>query len=146
MKKIFKKFYWVVLDLIFINIAFLFSLIVNFGMDWKVYFKVYWGLFFGLSVSFFLFALIFKLYRRLWRYLSICDLFLIAKVVTGGMFVFVIYFNGLKGIVFPYDVVVLTWFTILALISGSRLVWRLYCERKGIAKKGEDRIKSFWKW
>jgi FlaA1/EpsC-like NDP-sugar epimerase len=115
-------------------------LILGFGKGWSTYFYVYRELFFYLSISFLLFALIFKLYKRVWRYLSISDLFLIAEVVTGGMFVSVLYLNWMKGIVFLGTVVALTWFFSLALIGGSRLVWRIYCERDGIFKKGKERI------
>ncbi len=140
MEKFFRKFYWAVLDLLFINSALIFSLILRFGKDWRAYFYVYRELFLYLSISFLLFALIFKLYKRIWRYLSIGDLFLIAEVVTGGMFVSVLYLNWVKGIAFPRTVVALTWFFSLALVGGSRLIWRLYCERKSGFKKGEDRV------
>jgi FlaA1/EpsC-like NDP-sugar epimerase len=139
-EKFFRKFIWVVLDLLFVNFALIFSLILGFGKGWSTYFYVYRELFFYLSISFLLFALIFKLYKRVWRYLSISDLFLIAEVVTGGMFVSVLYLNWMKGIVFLGTVVALTWFFSLALIGGSRLVWRIYCERDGIFKKGKERI------
>ena len=140
MEKFFRKFIWVVLDLLFVNFALIFSLILGFGKGWSTYFYVYRELFFYLSISFLLFALIFKLYQRVWRYLSISDLFLIAEVVTGGMFVSVLYLNWMKGIVFLGTVVALTWFFSLALIGGSRLVWRIYCERDGVFKKGKERI------
>lgn len=140
MEKFFRKFIWVVLDLLFVNFALIFSLILGFGKDWSTYFYVYRELFFYLSISFLLFALIFKLYQRVWRYLSISDLFLIAEVVTGGMFVSVLYLNWMKGIVFLGTVVALTWFFSLALIGGSRLVWRIYGERDGVFKKGKERI------
>jgi len=139
-EKFFRKFYWLVLDLLFINFALIFSLILRFGKDWRAYFYVYRELFLYLSLSFLLFALIFKLYKRIWRYLSIGDLFLIAQVVTAGMLVSVLYLNGVKGIAFLPTVVALTWCFSLALVGGSRLVWRLYCERKGDFKKGKDRI------
>jgi len=135
LQKFLRKFYWLVLDLLFINFALIFSLILAFGKSWSTYFYVYRELFFYLSISFLLFALIFKFYRRVWRYLSISDLFLIAEVVTGGMLVSLLYLSGIRGMVFLPTVVVLT-----ALIGGSRLIWRIYGERDGILKKGEDRI------
>jgi FlaA1/EpsC-like NDP-sugar epimerase len=138
--KYFRKFYWLVLDLLSINFALIFSLILAFGKDWSTYFYVYRELFFYLSISFLLLALILKLYKRVWRYLSIGDLLLIAEVVTAGILVSVLYLNGIKGMVFLRTVLVLTWFFSLALIAGSRLAWRIYCERDGILKKGEDRI------
>jgi FlaA1/EpsC-like NDP-sugar epimerase len=36
--------------------------------------------------------------------------------------------------------VALTWFFSLALVGGSRLVWRLYCERKGALNRGQEQI------
>ncbi len=140
MKKIFRSFSWIVLDIIFINVSLILSLVLRFGKGWRAYFYVYRELFIYLSISFLLFAFIFKLYKRIWRYLSIGDLFLIAEVVTGGIFVSVLYLNWMKGIAFPRTIVALTWFFSLALVGGSRLVWRIYCERKGVFEKGEERI------
>jgi len=140
MKKFFRSFSWVVLDLVLINVSLILSFVLRFGRGWRAYFYVYRELFFYLSISFLLFALIFKLYRRIWRYLSIGDLFLIAEVVTGGIFISVLYLNWMKGIAFPRTIVALTWFFSLALVGGSRLVWRLYCERKGALNRGQERI------
>jgi len=140
MKRFFRSFFWVVLDIVFVNVSLILSLILRFGEGWGTYFYVYQGLIIYLTGFFLLFAVIFKLYRRIWRYLSISDLFLIVKVVTGGIFVTVLCLNWMKGITFPRTVVVLTWFFSLALVGGSRLVWRLYCERKGALNKGQERI------
>ena len=140
MKKIFKRFSWVILDIVFINVSLILSLILRFGEGWGTYFYVYRELIIYLSGFFLLFAVIFRLYKRIWRYLSIGDLFLIAEVVTGGIFGTVLCLNLVKGIAFPRTVVALTWFFSLALVGGSRLVWRLYCERKSGLKKGEERI------
>ena len=140
MQKFFRKFYWLVLDLLSINFALILSLILGFGKGWSAYFYVYRELFFYLSIAFLLLALILKLYQRVWRYLSIGDLFLIAEVVSAGMLVSVLYLHGMKGMVFLPTVLALTWFFSLALIAGSRLVWRIYGERDGVFKKGKERI------
>jgi len=140
MKNIIRRFYWVILDIVFINVSLVLSLILRFGKDWEIYFYVYRELIVYLTGLFLLFAIVFRLYKRIWRYLSIGDLFLIAEVVTGGIFGTVLCLNLLKGIAFPRTVVALTWFFSLALVGGSRLVWRLYCERKGALNKGQERI------
>jgi len=44
------------------------------------------------------------------------------------------------GIYFPWTVKALTWFISVALIAGSKLVWRLYWERKNLFKRKEERI------
>ncbi len=140
MKRFFRSFFWVVLDIVFINVSLILSLILRFGKGWGTYFYVYRELIVYLAGLFLLFAIVFRLYKRIWRYLSIGDLFLIAEVVTGGIFGTVLCLNFVKGIAFPRTVVALTWFFSLTLVGGSRLVWRLYCERKGALDKGQERI------
>jgi len=140
MKRLFRSFSWVVLDIVFINVSLILSLILRFGKGWGTYFYVYRELIVYLTGFFLLFAVVFRLYKRIWRYLSIGDLFLIAEVVTGGIFVAVLGLNWVKGAAFPRTVVALTWFFSLALVGGSRLVWRLYCERKGALNRGQERI------
>lgn len=140
MKRFFRSFSWVVLDIVLLNVSLILSLILRFREGWGNYFYVYRESIVYLSGLFLLFAVIFRLYKRIWRYLSIGDLFLIAEVVTGGIFGTVLYLNWVKGIAFPRTVVALTWFFSLALVGGSRLVWRLYCERKGALDRGQERI------
>lgn len=140
MKRFFRSFSWVVLDIVLLNVSLILSLILRFGEGWGNYFYVYRESIVYLSGLFLLFAVIFRLYKRIWRYLSIGDLFLIAEVVTSGIFGTVLYLNWVKGIAFPRTVVALTWFFSLALVGGSRLVWRLYCERKGTLDRGQERI------
>ncbi len=140
MKRFFRSFSWVILDIVLLNVSLILSLILRFGKGWGTYFYVYRESIVYLSGLFLLFAVVFKLYKRIWRYLSIGDLFLIAEVVTGGIFVTVLCLNWVEGIAFPRTVVALTWFFSLALVGGSRLVWRLYCERKGALNRGQERI------
>lgn len=140
MKNIIRRFSWIILDIVFINVSLILSLILRFGKGWEIYFYVYWESIVYLSGFFLLFAVVFRLYKRIWRYLSIGDLFLIAEVVTGGIFVTILCLNWAKGIAFPRTIVALTWFFSLALVGGSRLVWRLYCEKKSGFKKGGERV------
>jgi len=140
MKRFFRSFFWIVLDIVFINVSLILSLILRFGEGWGTYFYVYRELIVYLTGFFLLFAVVFRLYKRIWRYLSIGDLFLMAEVVTGGIFGAVLCLNWVKGIAFPRTIVALTWFFSLALVGGSRLVWRLYCERKGASNRGQERI------
>jgi len=140
MKNTIRKFSWVVLDLVFINVSLILSLILRFGKGWEIYFYVYRESIVYLSGFFLLFAVVFRLYKRIWRYLSIGDLFLIAEVITGGIFVTVLCLDWVKGITFPRTVIALTWFFSLAMVGGSRLIWRVYCERKGALNRGQERI------
>lgn len=130
MKKIFKRFVWVVLDLALIDVALIITLVLKYGKDCSPYFYLYRNLFVYLPLFFYLSTAIFRLYKRMWRYLSISDLFLIAEVVTAGVFASVLCLNLVEGFFPPRTVIALTWFFSLALVGGSRLVWRLYCEKK----------------
>ncbi len=140
MDKIIRKFYWVVLDLVFINISFVLSLVLRFSKEWDAYFFLCPESLIYLSVSFFIFALFFRLYTRIWRYLSIGDLFLITEVVTAGVFVSYLGLNIVHSLPLPRTVIALTWFFSLAFIGGSRLVWRLYWEGRTPLKRREERI------
>lgn len=140
MKNIFRSFSWVVLDFALIDVSLIITLVLKYGKDCSPYFYLYRWLFVYLPLFFYLSAIIFKLYRRIWRYLSINDLFLIAEVVTAGIFASILCLNLVEGFFPPRTVMALTWFFSLALVGGSRLVWRLHCEKKGGLKKGEERI------
>lgn len=140
MKRILKRFVWVVLDFILIDVALVLSLILRFGKDSSSHFYLYRELFVYLPLFFYLSAAIFRLYRRIWRYLSIGDLFLITEVITAGIFASVLWLNLVEGLLLPRTVIALIWFFSLALVGGSRLVWRLYCERKGALDRGQERI------
>jgi FlaA1/EpsC-like NDP-sugar epimerase len=134
------KLFWVCVDLFFINFALAFSFVLRFGSDWGENLYQYRIVFIYLSVLYIAFALIFKLYSRVWIYICINDLFLIAETVTGVVVVCVLYCNIAEGIYFPWTVKALTWFISVALIAGSKLIWRLYWERKDSFKKKGERI------
>jgi FlaA1/EpsC-like NDP-sugar epimerase len=140
MKKIFKRFFWVVLDLILIDGSLIITLIFKYGKDCVPYFYLYRELFVYLPLFFHLFAATFRLYRRIWRYLSISDLFLITEVVTAGMFTSILCLSLVEGFFPPRAVIALTWFSSLALVGGSRLFWRLYCERKNGFKVAGEKV------
>lgn len=140
MKKTLKRFVWIVLDFILIDLSLIITLIFKYGKDCSPYFYLYRELFVYLPLFFHLFAAIWRLYRRMWRYLSIGDLFLITKVVTAGIFASVLCLNLVEGFFPPRAVIALTWFSSLALVAGSRLIWRLYCERKSGLKVPGERV------
>lgn len=135
-----RKFFWLALDLVFINISFILSLVLRFGKEWDAYFFLGPESLIYLSVSFFIFALFFRLYTRMWRYLSIGDLFLITEVVTAGVFVSYLGLNIVHSLPLPRTVIALTWFISLAFIGGSRLLWRLYWEGRTPLERREERI------
>jgi len=120
--------------------AFVFSIILRFGHNWLEGLYQYRIIYIPLSLSYIIFAIIFKLYSRVWAYISISDLFLIAKTITATEVAWVLYFNLGKGMYFPWTVKILDWFISVSLIAGSKLLWRLYWERRTHFKRREERI------
>jgi FlaA1/EpsC-like NDP-sugar epimerase len=140
MKEFFRSFSWVVSDIVFINIALAISILLRFGEEFWARFYLYQETFIYLSLSFLLFAIIFKLYKRIWRYISTGDILLIIGIITVSLFISILCLNIGKGFFLPRTLIALTWFFSLTLIGGSRLLWRLYCEKRVRFKKGEERI------
>jgi len=140
MKKYSRKLYWICIDLLSLNFAIIFSMILRFGGGWIDNIYQYRAIFLYLSILYLIFAFIFKLYIRVWKYISIHDLFLIAGTITSTVIFCILYFNILKGIYFPWTVKALIWFISFTLIAGNKLIWRLYWGRKDRFKRKEDRI------
>lgn len=140
MSNYFRKILWLALDLFFINIALALSLILRFGQDWQLHLYEFMELFIYFSISFIIFATLLKLYNRLWRYISISDLFLITGTVTIAIIGSLLYLNIAIKSYIPWSVKVLTWFFSLAFIGGSKLIWRLFWEKKARFKRREERI------
>ena len=140
MEKYFRRSFWICFDLFSINIAFIFSIILRFGRNWGENLYQYRIVFLYLSLFYIIFAIVFKLYSRIWAYISIRDLFLITETVTVTVVALILYFNIVMGIYFPWTVKALTWFISVSLIGGSKLIWRLYWEKRTPLKRREKRI------
>ncbi len=140
MQKQFGNFFWISLDLLSINIAFVLSVILRFGKDWGEYLDKYKAAFIYLTIFYFIFALIFKLYNRIWVYTSINSLFMVAVTIICAVTACVLYFNIGREIYFPRTVQVLTWFISFSSIGGSKLLWRLYWEKRTPYKRRSERI------
>ena len=140
MKKFFRSFFWVISDILFINIALVISILLRFGEDFWARFYLYQEIFIYLSLFFLLFAIIFKLYKRIWRYISTGDILLVIAIITVSLFISILCLNIRKGFFLPRTLIALTWFFSLTLIGGSKLLWRLYCEKRVHFNKGEERI------
>jgi len=140
MWKYYRRICWMIHDLVFINSALILSLILRFGRDWTQHCYQCKELFIYFSISYIIFAILFRLYKRIWRYISINDLFLITGIVSAAMIISLLYLNLVIKIYIPLSVKALTWFFSLTFIGGSRLIWRLYCEKKSGFEKGGERI------
>ncbi len=118
------------LDLILIGISFLsaFLLRFDFSIPDNFYPLFKQGILVVLLTKPFVF--IFSgLYRNLWRYASLQDGVEITKVVTASSVIsgfLLMYLRHFEP--YPRSIFILDWFILLALITASRLIWRIYRE------------------
>lgn len=126
------------LDLVLIALAFAFSFLLRFDFQLPEAFLPHFKQ--GLLVVLLIKPLVFLssgLYRNLWRYASLQDGIEIAKVVTlstviaGFVLMYLRHFAP-----YPRSIFILDWFLLLALMSASRLVWRIYRETVIIPRQG----------
>ena len=75
------------------------------------------------------FFYLFKLYNRDWSYASLGELMAIVQAVTLGS-VGMLSMTYLTPLLLPLSIIIMQWALTIILIGGSRLVWRLYVERK----------------
>ena len=83
----------------------------------------------------------FKFYSRLWKYSTFEDLIIIIQSVSVGsilIFVITFFFEGFISIpkeyfrffLIPRTILIIDWFLLVIMIGGSRLLWRLWSEKK----------------
>ena len=83
----------------------------------------------------------FNFYSRLWKYSTLEDLILIIQSVSVGsilIFVSTFFFEGFISIpreyfrffLIPRTILIIDWFLLIIMIGGSRLIWRLWSEKK----------------
>ena len=140
MKMLFRKLFWIVLDIFLLNISFLFAIILRFGNTWKGGLVQYQSVFWVLTLFFIFFSLLFKMHQRIWRYISINDLLVIVETLTATIVVCLLYLNLIKDTYIPVTVKALTWFISLSLISGNKLIWRLYWEKRTPYKRKSEKV------
>jgi FlaA1/EpsC-like NDP-sugar epimerase len=80
-------------------------------------------------------------YSRLWRYSTLEDLIVIIQAVSVGsilIFVSTFFYDGFIAIpkeyfrffLIPRTVLIIDWFLLIAMIGGSRLIWRIWREKQ----------------
>tara|TARA_Y100001936_G_scaffold164809_1_gene160930 strand:+ start:1943 stop:3820 length:1878 start_codon:yes stop_codon:yes gene_type:complete len=83
----------------------------------------------------------FNFYSRLWKYSTLEDLIIIIQSVSVGsilIFVSTFFFEGFISIpreyfrffLIPRTILIIDWFLLIIMIGGSRLLWRLWSEKK----------------
>jgi FlaA1/EpsC-like NDP-sugar epimerase len=89
---------------------------------------------------------LFGFYSHWWRYVSIRDMWAVARGVTVACIVseFAVYLiNPVPGVRVPRSVLVLDWLILLALVAGARLLARTLIERpgpRGLVARGREAL------
>jgi FlaA1/EpsC-like NDP-sugar epimerase len=97
----------------------------------------------GVKIAVFI---LFRLYDHWWRYLSIRDMWAVARAVTVASLlaeVFVYLLDPEQGLRVPRSIVVFDWLILLALVMGARLLARTVIERPGrggIVARGKEAL------
>ena len=82
---------------------------------------------------------VFRLYEGIWRYVSVRDVFEMAKAVTASSALFALgaLLLGLRGM--PRSVLVLDWILCLGASGGLRIAARMVLERRPASRRRGDR-------
>lgn len=85
-----------------------------------------------------------RTHRRLWRYVSLNDLVVVAKAGSLAILLFYVglfQFTRLEN--FPRSVVMIHWMTLMLLLMGPRVLWRLSLDRSLIDKlRGQGKLRT----
>lgn len=121
-----------VTDVLLLLASFYLAHLVRFDFDMPVYFRAMMLQIMPLAIIIKLFVFyFFDLYRGMWRYTSIFDLLNIIKAVSVSslLLTFAILFSSSRFIGFSRSVILIDWCFSLLLLTGSRLLIRVYYER-----------------
>jgi FlaA1/EpsC-like NDP-sugar epimerase len=95
----------------------------------------------------------FSFYSRLWKYSTLEDLIIIIQAVSVGsilVFISTFFYDGFISIskeyfrffLIPRTVLIIDWFLLIIMIGGSRLVWRMWREKKQFEDVGREAPKT----
>ena len=117
--------FFLALDVILINLAFIGALLIRFEVVPAYQWQFYLSVFLPYTVSRLLSNYFFGIYKRAWRYASIDEVLAIVGAASVGSFFNVVLCLFWFGSLPARSIVVLDWFLNIALLGASRFVWRL---------------------
>lgn len=128
--------YLVILDCILVNVAYIGALFLRFESIPAQQWQLFGSIVLPYTAIRLLSNYFFGLYRRAWRYASIEEVLAVVGAISVGSF-----FNVVLGLFWfgslpARSTVVLDWFLAIALIGGSRFIWRMIAQRE-IAPQAE---------
>jgi FlaA1/EpsC-like NDP-sugar epimerase len=95
----------------------------------------------------------FSFYSRLWKYSTLEDLIIIIQAVSVGsilIFISTLFYDGFISIskeyfrffLIPRTVLIIDWFLLIIMIGGSRLIWRMWREKRQFQDVGIETPKT----
>ncbi|MFP4198871.1 MAG: polysaccharide biosynthesis protein [Halanaerobium sp.] len=120
--KLYKKPRLIVIDLVLINLAVLFSFILRFDEAWLQYFELNYLA--AITVISFFVLYFSSLYNKMWQYASMSELYSIFKATIIINILFVIYLYFFR-VAFPRSIVAINLMTDIFLLGGMRFGLRL---------------------
>ncbi|MFP4372638.1 MAG: polysaccharide biosynthesis protein [Halanaerobium sp.] len=120
--KLYKKPRLIVIDLLLINLAVLFSFILRFDEAWLQYFELNYLA--AITVISFFVLYFSSLYNKMWQYASMSELYSIFKATIIINILFVIYLYFFR-VAFPRSIVAINLMTDIFLLGGMRFGLRL---------------------
>lgn len=133
--------YLVVLDVLFVNLSFILALFLRFDGVPAVYWQAYLTTLLPSTAVRILSHYFFGLYRRAWRYASVQEALAIVGAVTVGTFFNVVLTLFWFQSTMPRSIVVLDWSLCMALVGGSRFLFRVWAQREGMPDGPKEPVK-----
>ncbi len=137
--KLYKKPRLIVIDLLLINLAVLFSFILRFDEAWLQYFELNYLA--AITVISFFVLYFSSLYNKMWQYASMSELYSIFKATIIINILFVIYLYFFR-VAFPRSIVAINLMTDIFLLGGMRFGLRLLKDflNRNQSKKSQSRV------
>ena len=137
--KLYKKPRLIIIDLLLINFALIFSFILRFDELWMQYFKVDYLIAITVISSIILFFS--SLYNKMWQYASMSELSSIFKATLAINVVFVIYLYFFR-VAFPRSIIAINAMSNIFLLGGFRFSLRLLKDflNRNKNKKSKSRV------
>ena len=120
-----RSWYFVVFDIVAVNLAFIGAFLLRFESVSSQQWQFYLSVFIPYTIIRLLSNYFFGIYKRAWRYASIDEvLAIIGAASMGSVVAFVLSFMW-SGSFPPRSIIALDWFLNIAVLGGSRFTWRL---------------------
>ncbi|ADQ14063.1 polysaccharide biosynthesis protein [Halanaerobium hydrogeniformans] len=137
--KLYKKPRLIIIDLLLINFALIFSFMLRFDENWLQYFR--FSYFIAITIISFVILYFSSLYNKMWQYASMSELYSIFKAALAINFVFVIYLYFFR-VAFPRSIIAINLMSNIFLLGGFRFSLRLLKDflNRNQNKKSKSRV------